>query len=122
MKETKKTYYVCAGVYENKLKFLKTEACNKIDAINNFIIKYNFSPEEVSGPFIFRRENSKRKLTNVKFSTKTYKSLYNDWNVIITELVSPDNYVYIMYDSHISDNNLNKPESEIMHIKNVIKS
>lgn len=119
MREVKKTIYICAGIKNNELCFLETEALSKQDAISNYILKYNEEPKEVSGPFLFRRENSKRKLTNIKFSNKSFSGIYNGWRVIANELTFPNSYVFLLYDSRVDGLKLKKPENEMVHISKV---
>lgn len=118
MRNMKKIYYVCISVINGQLCSIKTEALNKIDAIFNFINIYDESPQEVFGPFSERRESSKRKLKNIKFSTNSYPATYNGWNVTVNELSHPNNYAFIMYDSPINKGT-EKPREEVVHIRHI---
>ena len=122
MRGRKETYYICVGLNKDgKLCTLESEALTKVDAIFNFINKYDFSPDDVFGPFSARREGSRRKMTNVKFSTNSYDGIYNNWNVSVTELTSPKNYVFVLFNSTVDGSKQKVPNGEVVHFRHIQK-
>lgn len=112
----KKTYYVCIALNNSEILFKEVEGLTKDDAVYEFKKIYNIAPYDILGPFFKKRENSNRKLKNIKFSNIYYKAKYNGWNVSVTETYEPPNYCMVFYDTPIDSNSKKKLDSEIIPI------
>src|SRR5690606_32100313 len=116
MRKSKKTYFVCAAILNNKLEFLTSESLTRLDAIYDFKKQFGVEPDDISGPFFAKREHSNRKLRGIKFSTISYSAIYDGYNIIVNELVEPRNYVWATFNSTIDGNMENIPEPKILPI------
>lgn len=119
--KTKKVFYICAGIKNNKLCFLESQSNSKIDAIYDFKSVFGFEPEQISRSFITRKENRKLNISKIKYSTNSYKAIYNGWNVSAIELAEPKHYVQVFFENKVNGESAEKPQDDITHIKNIKK-
>lgn len=74
-------------------------------------------PKEILGPF-FKKTVQKEKIdkTKLKFSNKTKKAQYNDWEVNAFLLDEPKNHAYLIFTKRIDNKAAIKPKDLVIDI------
>lgn len=116
-KRVRSLFFVCVGI--NKIHELKTksiQASTSEEASTIFNSQFGFDPKDILGPFYKKQTKILANTTAIKMTAKWENAEYNGWNVKVNILKEPQNYVYILYNSRIDGQNLQKPQGAIVPI------
>lgn len=90
--------FVCSSISN------QGELINKIipaesqdDASKLFFEQFSIKPKEILGPFYKKRAQVLENTRTLKFSNKTMKAIYNDWEVTAFLLNEPEKYAYLVF-------------------------
>jgi len=105
----KPTYYVCNGLIGDNLISKQIEAATSEDANKIYEKIFGIKPQTLFGPFFKKRVNAIDNIKAIKFSNRSFRALYNGWEVVAIELKDPKNSAYLLFDKRIDSKKMSKP-------------
>lgn len=106
--------FVCSALVKGSLVSEVVEKNLSEDAQKSFEVKYGARPSSVLGPFYRKRMGVLNSQTEVKFSGKSKKAIFNDWHVNAMLLTKPEKCVWIFFSTRVDGKKMPKPESLIV--------
>jgi len=105
-------FFVCTGINStiNELKTKAIQASSIDDAVILFDNEFGFKPKDVLGPFYKKQTKVLENTMSIKMSTKWENAEYNGWNVKANFLHEPKNKAFLLFNSRVDGENLQKPQ------------
>lgn len=111
--------YVCIGSSSDPEKpgaFVSREirAFTQIEAASLFLETTKLKATKIHGPYRLKREQVLNNTRSMRFATKSYKAIYNDWEVMAFELHEPEAHAYIVFEKRVDGQKKPQPQGTII--------
>ena len=95
-------FYVCIGLdAAGEVVSKEIQALTQGEASSLFLELTNLKIKKIHGPYRPKREQVLNNTRSMKFGTRSYIAIYNDWEVMAFELNEPENHAYLIFDKRV---------------------
>ena len=109
--------YVCIGHDPNKPgEFVSKviQATSQAEAANSFLDLTKSKAKTIHGPFRPKRAQVLENTRELKFTEKSCKAIYDDWEVTAFHLKEPENHAYLVFIRRIDGQKIPQPKGTII--------
>ena len=106
-------FYVCIGIDSEKpgeVVSKEIQALTQVEAASLFLELTKLKVKKIHGPYRPKREQVLNNTRSMKFATRSYPAIYNDWEVMAFELNEPENHAYIVFNKRVDGQKRPQPQ------------
>ncbi len=91
--------FVCVGIDREKMDVVSKQitAASQTEAASLFLEQTKIKAKTIHGPYRLKRAQVLENTRTLKFTDKSYKTVYNGWEVNAFYLKEPENHAYLVF-------------------------
>ncbi len=108
--------FVCVGIDRDKMDVVSKQitATSQSEAANLFLELTKIKAKTIHGPYRLKRAQVLENTRTLKFTDKSCKAIYNDWEVNAFYLKEPENHAYLVFIRRIDGQKQTAPKGTIL--------